>query len=396
MFREALPAVRILSLAQEWPLPESTGSALLPHVDPELPSSPSRHRWFPVLYWMSWTLVGLAFAGQHYLKAASFGDGVSWTVALQGALADWYVFGILAIPAFRLARRFNLGGDHWRLRLALHGVGGAVFSLVWILVRAGVGEWLFPGHRSEKPLHDLIRYVLVATFFFNVLVYWVVVTVAHAVAYSESLRERERRLVELEGRLSSARLMALQMQLNPHFLFNALNGIGTLMFRDVDAADAMLVRLAELLRQALDRSGRPSVSLREELAFLDRYLTLEEMRFGDRLSVSREIAPGVFEAPVPNLILQPLVENAIKHGIEPLLVPGRITIRAWESAPGRLRLEVEDNGPGLLPGRGAGSGVGTSNTVARLSQLYGLQASFRLEAGSAGGVRAVVEMPLGR
>lgn len=365
-------------------------------MDSEVPTPSGRQRWFPLLYGLSWTLVGLAFAGQHYLKAATFGEGISWTVALQGALADWYVFGILAIPAFRLARRFNLGGDQWRLRLALHGVGGAVFSLVWILVRAGVGEWLFPGHRSEKPLHDLIRYVLVATFFFNMLVYWVVVTVAHVVAYSESLRERERRLVELEGRLSSARLMALQMQLNPHFLFNALNGIGTLMFRDVDAADAMLVRLAELLRHALDRSGRQWVSLREEMSFLDRYLTLEQMRFGDRLTVAREIAPEMLEAQVPNLILQPLVENAIKHGVEPLLDSGKIVIRAAEPTPGRLRLEVEDNGRGLHPDRGLGSGVGTSNTVARLNQLHGDRAWFRLDPAPGGGVLAVVEMPLSR
>jgi signal transduction histidine kinase len=278
----------------------------------------------------------------------------------------------------------------------LMGVGGAVFSLVWILVRAGVGEWLFPAHRLEKPLHELIRYVLVATFFFNMLVYWVVVTVAHVVAYSESLRERERRLVELEGRLSSARLMALQMQLNPHFLFNALNGIGTLMFRDVEAADAMLVRLAELLRHALDRSGRQWVSLREEMAFIDRYLTLEQMRFGDRLSVSRELAPEVLEAQVPNLILQPLVENAIKHGVEPLLIPGRIVIRASEPSPGRLRLEVQDNGKGLPPDRSLGLGVGTSNTLARLNQLHGAEAVFRLEPVPEGGVLAVVELPLSR
>lgn len=365
-------------------------------VEPS-PAQPSRRsRWFPWLYWLSWTLVGLAFAGQHYLKAASFGEGVSWAVALQGALADWYVFALLAFPAFRLARRFPLGGARWRLRLALHGLGGVVFSLVWILGRAGVGELFFPGHRSEKPLHELIRYVLVATFFFNMLVYWVVVTVAHTVAYADSLRERERRLVELEGRLSSARLMALQMQLNPHFLFNALNGIGTLMFRDVDAADAMLVRLAELLRHALDRSGRQLVSLREELSFLERYLTLEQMRFGERLTVEREIDDGLLDAQVPNLILQPLVENAIKHGIEPRVAPGRIVLRAVSPAPGRLRLEVADNGRGLPPDRGPGSGVGTSNTLARLAQLYRSEGSFRLEPNPGGGVSAVVELPLRR
>jgi LytS/YehU family sensor histidine kinase len=190
--------------------------------------------------------------------------------------------------------------------------------------------------------------------------------------------------------------MALQMQLNPHFLFNALNGIGTLMFRDVEAADAMLVRLAELLRHALDRSGRQWVSLREEMAFIDRYLTLEQMRFGDRLSVSRELAPEVLEAQVPNLILQPLVENAIKHGVEPLLIPGRIVIRASEPSPGRLRLEVQDNGKGLPPDRGPGLGVGTSNTLARLNQLHGAEAVFRLEPLPEGGVLAVVELPLGR
>ena len=158
----------------------------------------------------------------------------------------------------------------------------------------------------------------------------------------------------------------------------------------------MLVSLAELLRHALDRSGRQLVTLREELAFLDRYLTLEQMRFGDRLSVSREISPEVQESQVPNLILQPLVENAIKHGVEPLLVPGRIVIRASESVPGRLRLEVQDNGKGLPADRDPASGIGTSNTLARLHQLYGSQARFQLEASPGGGVLAVVELPLSR
>ena len=127
-----------------------------------------------------------------------------------------------------------------------------------------------------------------------------------------------------------------------------------------------------------------------------RYLTLEQMRFGDRLSVSRELAPEVLEAQVPNLILQPLVENAIKHGVEPLLIPGRIVIRASEPSPGRLRLEVQDNGKGLPPDRGPGLGVGTSNTLARLNQLHGAEAVFRLEPLPEGGVLAVVELPLGR
>ena len=351
-------------------------------------------RWWHVpAYAALWTLVGLAFAGQHYLTSAKVGAPVGWGGAVAGALADWYGFGLLAVPAAALASRFNLGGRYWRLRVAVHGVAGAVFSLVWILGRSALAKWLVPLLGSEKPFSEVVRYVLVATFFFNMLVYWVVVTGAHALAYYRSFRERERRVLELEASLTSARLQALQMQLNPHFLFNALNGISTLMYRDVDAADSMLVKLAELLRHALDRSQQQTVPLREELAFLDRYLALEQMRFSDRLQIRREIDPGTLAAAVPNLILQPLVENAIKHGLEPQSRPGLITLRASRPAPGRLRLEIEDNGRGLPSEPPTRTGIGTANCRARLAQMYGQAASFGLEAGIAGGVRAIVEIP---
>jgi two-component system, LytTR family, sensor kinase len=372
------------------------GQTLAPRWRPWFAGRVTRHlptfRWWqPLAYLALWTLVGLAFAGQHYLKAARLGDAVPWRVAIEGALTDWYLFAVLALPAFWLARRFNLGGRHWRLRLALHLIGGAVFSLLWILFRAVAEEWIVPLRGVERPFNEVLRYVLVATFFFNVLVYWVVVTAAHAVAYSHNLRERERRVLELENRLTTARLQALQMQLNPHFLFNALNGIGTLMYRDVDAADSMLVKLAELLRHALDRAHQPQVTLRDELAFLDRYLALEQMRFGQRLAVVREIAPETESALVPNLLLQPLVENAIKHGLEPQTRAGRITLRADLVDDERLRLEVEDDGRGLTPD--FTPGIGTSNCRDRLAQLYGDDASFELRPADRGGVLARVEIP---
>jgi signal transduction histidine kinase len=360
----------------------------------QLPNGPFSKRWKgAVTFFLLWTLIGLAFAGQHYLKAAKLGDGVPWRVAVEGALADWYLFALLALPAFALARRFHLGGAQWRLRLALHVVAGTVFSLLWILLRTLIVEAFLPDHGAGKPLEDLLRYVVVATFFFNILVYWVVVTVAHALAYFQSLQDRERRLLELENRLTSARLQALQMQLNPHFLFNALNGISTLMYRDVDAADTMIVKLAGLLRHALDQSGRHQVTLREEMSFLDRYLDLEQMRFGDRLTVHREIDPIAEVALVPNLLLQPIVENAIKHGIEPKLESGHITIRVAVVDSATLRIEIEDNGRGIVSDRGIGSGVGTSNCRSRLSQLYGPAGNFRLEPAEFGGVRAIVQIP---
>jgi sensor histidine kinase YesM len=343
-----------------------------------------------------WTLVALAFAGQHYLTSATGNNPVAWRAAFTGALTNWYLFGLLALPATWLARRFNLAGPHWRLRVALHLVAGTVFSLVWILLRAAAAHLLVPLLGVEKPFGEILRYVLVATFFFNVLVYWVVVTGTHAVAYYRDFRERERRVLELESRLTSARLQALRMQLNPHFLFNALNGIGTLMYRDVDAADAMLVKLATLLRHSLDRGDQPTVRLRDELDFLDRYLDLEQMRFPDRLRVVRDIQPGALDRVVPTLVLQPLVENAIKHGIEPLTRPATVTLRAQILPDDSLQLVVLDDGRGLPSGSGPAphrEGIGTSNTRRRLLQLYGALARFELSAVPSGGTQALIVLP---
>ncbi len=346
-----------------------------------------------LLYGFVWLLIALAFAGQYYLKAAKLGDGVLWVSAISGALADWFLFAVLSLPAFRLTRLFPLDGSHWRLRVVLHGVAGVVFSLVWILLRTLVVEPILPGRGVGKPINDVLRYVLVATFFFNVLVYWVVVTTAHALVYFRSLEERERRLLELENRLTSARLYALQMQLNPHFLFNALNGISTLMYRDVEAADTMLVALAGLLRHTLDQSGNPLVPLAEEMAFIDRYLALEKMRFGERLQIRHQLGPGTEKVKIPSFLLQPLVENAIKHGLEPTMGPCTILIRTQLLSLGRIRLEVEDTGGELSLDRGVGSGIGTSNCRARLAQIYGECAVFRLESMEGGGTRALLEFP---
>lgn len=354
-----------------------------------LPPRPVRALAFLAL----WTVVALAFAGQHYLTSAKVGVPVAWGAAITGAMADWYLFGLLSIPAIWLARHCNLAGPHWRLRIALHLVAGTVFSLLWILARTTLAQVLVPLRGLEKPFDEMIRYVLVATFFFNVIVYWVVVTGAHAIAYYASFRERERNVLELESRLNSARLHALRMQLNPHFLFNALNGIGTLMYRDVEAADSMLVKLASLLRQSLDRSDHLTQPIREELAFIDRYLALEQMRFGDRLSVVRDIDPSVLDVPIPTLLLQPLVENAIKHGIEQVTRPGILHIRAHPGPDGSIRLSVEDNGRGLPPEPGRREGIGTANTRHRLLQQYGRDAVFTLEPAPAGGTIATLILP---
>jgi LytS/YehU family sensor histidine kinase len=184
------------------------------------------------------------------------------------------------------------------------------------------------------------------------------------------------------------------MQLNPHFLFNTLHAISALMHKDVEAADRMLTRLSDLLRLALDSSDTQEVPLRDELAFLERYLEIEQTRFGERLKVKMDIGPETGAALVPSLILQPLVENAIRHGIEPQALAGVVRLSACCEGD-RLRLRVSDNGVGLR-GQPVTEGVGLSNTRARLQQLYGTAHQFELSNGSDGGLAVDIVMPLRR
>src|SRR5207245_153138 len=191
-----------------------------------------------------------------------------------------------------------------------------------------------------------------------------IVSVSHTVNYYRKYQERETRASELERSLSQAKLQALQMQLNPHFLFNTLHAISSLVHKDAEAADRMITRLSDLLRYALKSTESEEVPLRQELDFLSGYLEIEQTRFGDRLKVRMDIAPETLDALVPNLLLQPLVENAIRHGIEPRAKPGRIDLRS-RCESGQLKLAVRDNGLGLSPGSELREGVGWCNMRAR-------------------------------
>jgi two-component system, LytTR family, sensor kinase len=344
------------------------------------------------LYFAIWTVIGLAFAGQLYLTQAEIGRPVDWRFALSRNLIDWYVFAILAIPVVWLASRIPLELGDWRRRLTIHLVASIVFSLVWMVVRAllaAVAE--SSPERAPVGFWTAFTYALVATFFFNVLIYWVVVSVAHTLRFYRRDREREVRTAELETRLARARLQALQMQLNPHFLFNTLHAISSLMHTDVDAADRMLVRLSELLRYALESTEEHEVPLHRELDFLDRYIEIEQTRFGARLTIEKKIAPETLDALLPNLLLQPIIENAIQHGIEPHARAGRITLRSVRDG-NALRIEVRDNGSGLPEGK-LQEGVGLSNSRARLQQLYGEASQFQLTNAPDGGLAVTIVVP---
>jgi two-component system, LytTR family, sensor kinase len=324
-----------------------------------------------------WTLLGLSFASQFHISSAKAGLPITWKQAVSYALGDWYVFAVLSIPVIPLARRFRFEAGSRMGSLAAHAIGSAAFSLAYMVLRAWVGQW-----QSTASFGEAFMPLLVKTWHFNLLIYWVIVAVSQAFEYQRRYRERELRTSELEKRLAQAKLQALQMQLNPHFLFNTLHSISALMHKDVEVADRMVTRLGDLLRTALDSSDTQEVTLRQELKFLERYLEIEQIRFGDRLTVKREIPPDTLDAQVPNLILQPLVENAIRHGM------------GAHRTGDRLTLEVSDNGAGLGSGEPVTEGVGLSNTRARLHELYGEAHQFELRRGSEGGLLAQVTIPL--
>jgi LytS/YehU family sensor histidine kinase len=226
-------------------------------------------------------------------------------------------------------------------------------------------------------------------------VYWALMGLQHALDYSRQAREREVRAARLEARLIESQLQALQQQLHPHFLFNTLHAISTLVHRDPDKADLMIERLSDLLRITLHKVGVQEVELAEELEYLRAYLDIEQVHFGSRLRLEYRLDAGAMDVLVPTLILQPLVENAIRHGLEPMVRPGTLGIEAQTDGE-TLRLRILDDGAGFAPNWQRVEGVGLANTRSRLERLYGQQAAFTIRDNPGGGVVVDIQIPLRR
>lgn len=346
------------------------------------------------------TVLGFFFAAQMHYSGAALGRPVGWGQALYWTLGDWYEWAVLSPVLFWLARRFSFDRGRWRRSVGVHVVAGVLLSVVHLLL-CGLAEQLqgrVEGHSVEFAAS--FRRLFTNRFHFNLAVYGMIVCGWHAWDYYCKYREREAQARELAGRLARAQLQALRMQLNPHFLFNTLNAVSSLMLSDVPAANRMISRLGELLRLSLDTSDAQEVPLSQEIGFLRRYLEIEQMRFGDRLAVRIEVEPAALSAAVPSLVLQPLVENAIRHAIEPNPGPGRIEISGARNN-GHLVLTVSDNGKDGRPGKPGGpaaggrgqEGIGLSNTRRRLVQLYGPDQSFELGVADSGGWRVRLTLP---
>jgi len=292
----------------------------------------------------------------------------------------------------RLAERWPLGQGRWRRHLPGHVLVTLAMVLLHQLLVARIISWVQPLPPGVPVAAFWIKLV---TFRIAVdaLVYWVIVGAVHAARATREAREREQAASRLEASLAEARLTALRGQLQPHFLFNSLNAVSTLALRgDRDGVTRALSTLSELLRITLETHQTQELPLAEELAFLDRYLELQQLRFGERLTIVRRIDEEALDAAVPAMLTQPLVENALRHGIEREPGAGRVEIRT-ELEGDRVILEVLDSGPGFHAPGAPGEGIGLANTRARLAALYGSAA--RLVCGDAhgGGGRVTISIP---
>ena len=369
--------------------------------------APQRNRWVVAAVVVGFTLFcAIVEASQNYIAQINFGSPVPYRESVRRTLPSWIIIALLTPGALYMARRFPAERDRWRVALAAHLIGASVFALAHL-----GGTALFytvrDGVVAKAPL--LLNKYISAYFILDMLVYCGIVGASHALRYYREAKSRELATSRLQESLTHARLAALRGQLNPHFLFNTLNAIATMALkREHDNVVVTLGYLSELLRVSLDDRLPQEVALADELELLDRYLEIQRIRFGDRLTVRREIDDDALAALVPIMILQPLAENAIVHGIAPVPGPGELRLRA-ERRNGDLVLEVSDSGPGFAqhagpagdgvatkqleePGRSS-TGIGLANTRARLAQLYGDRSLLTVGSQPSGGACVSVTIP---
>jgi two-component system LytT family sensor kinase len=346
-----------------------------------------------------WTVLGLLYTSQLYVGLRMEGMNHSfWRILVWQLVGCWYGWILFTPLILWLGEHFPVERASWKRNLPIHIIASTVLAAIHsiIVVVSTILIRPFDEMTGNSPFWNRFWDRLAGEFHLELIVYGMIVGVGYAFDYYRRYREREFRASQLEAQLAQAQLQALRMQLHPHFLFNTLNGISGLV-RDQKnkAAVQMIAGLSDLLRHTLENAGKQEVPLREELDFLELYLDIQQMRFSDRLKVQMEIAPETLNARVPNLILQPLVENAIRHGIAQRVSSGMVAVSARHE-DGLLEIKVTDDGPGLKDGWRIeeSDGIGLSNTRERLQQLYGAEQRFNICNRTEGGVEATLLIPL--
>jgi two-component system LytT family sensor kinase len=363
----------------------------------EPPISRERRASFALIIFAIATVIAVLYSLERYFYRRLLGQEVSLGQLVPAELIFTYIWALLTPLVMWMGRRFPVWGAHhdgearhtlrnWIAQLI------AVASFVFLHVALfTVASLVLADGMSAIPAGRLFTGYLASWFTLDSIVYCTLLAVYHALVYYRISQDRALRASQLEARLAQAQLQVLRMQLQPHFLFNTLHTISALMHRDVKRADSMIAALSDLLRMSLRSVGVQEVELREELEFLQRYLEIMSLRFGDRLTVTLDIDPSVLDARVPTLVLQPLVENALRHGFGDGMRAGQVRVTVAPDGD-MLRCEVVDNGRGIAP-TGSREGVGTSNTRARLRHLYGERFSLELTANPSGGARVSLAIP---
>src|SRR5215813_251462 len=349
------------------------------------------------LFFCGWTLVSIIFAGISY--AAAIGENnkqFGFVSALRLNLVQFYLWAILSPLLFRFSRRFPIEFRPLNIRnLLLYFPALISFAGIHQILHLAVLWSISPQWRQRYPaLIDCYRAYFAFGFYIDLIIALLIVIAVHALLYYQSFRASELAQSSLKTQLAQAQLRALKMQLHPHFLFNTLHSISSLVLEDAPKANSMIARLGDFLRLTLDHADHELVTLKEETEFLRAYLDIEQVRFGDRLEVAFEMEPMTLSAQVPHLILQPVVENAIQHAVAPRTAQSHIDIKA-QRLDGLLRLEVKDNGPGIASKSNLLElrGVGLNNVRARLNQVYGSNFQFELTNGAEGGLTVTMEIP---
>lgn len=343
----------------------------------------------------AWTVLASFLTSQMYLAYSRREIPIRWERIFLVELGYAYIWAALTPLILWLARRYPIERWNWVRSLLIHlgvslfiGVGTRVLHDLMLIPVVADSNFKFSISKLLMNVYFMTDY--------GAMLYWLILLISYSFNYQRRYREGEVRATRLEAQLAQAQLQALKMQLHPHFLFNTLHSISALVHKNADAADKMIARLGDFLRLTLENSGAQEVSLGQELEFLKCYLEIERIRFEDRLTVQMDIEPQTLDARLPNLILQPIVENAIRHGISQRTSAGRIEIDA-RRLNGTLQVQVTDNGPGLSSDSNSGSivkaGVGLANTQARLKQLYGDEHRLDLANAASGGLTVILEIP---
>lgn len=349
------------------------------------------------LWALLWTGLGLFFASEAAIRQFPGRErSLPWADAVTVNIPFYLLWGVIALAVLGLCRLWPIAGDRLVRNLVLHMLASLAVASLDLVLSEGIFHAIRAWRGAPVDFSAALAFSFRHNFHVNLITYWVIVGFRHLLSYYRGLREQELFASRLEEQLARAELSALRMQLQPHFLFNALNSISELVYTDPAAADKMLVRLSDLLRQSLETTGQQEVPLEQELEYVQRYLEIERMRYSDRLRLQFFVDEFTLDAAVPTFLLQPLVENAVVHGVGKSSGPCRLAVRSRREGD-ELYLEVENDLPpdaGPQPARrGDREGVGVQNTRSRLAQLYGERGRLELELRPEGIALARVILP---